>query len=129
MSNRKSNKKSKKTDSKNQNNINAFRIEQLEPRQTFPEFYTNIFQIPRQTFILEDGKFRAVRIGGKTMTAANDGKGGGGAGKSTAASRRSSGEGVPGPRYNPCVPGVLRERGRCRGLPQRRAAARGRRER
>ena len=31
MSNRKSN-KSKKTDSKNQNNINAFRIEQLEPR-------------------------------------------------------------------------------------------------
>jgi hypothetical protein len=32
MFNRKNNKKSKKTDSKNQNNINAFRIEQLEPR-------------------------------------------------------------------------------------------------
>ena len=32
MSNRKSNKKSKKTESKNQNNVNAFRIEQLEPR-------------------------------------------------------------------------------------------------
>ena len=31
MFNRKNN-KSKKTDSKNQNNINAFRIEQLEPR-------------------------------------------------------------------------------------------------
>jgi hypothetical protein len=38
MFNRKNNKKSKKTDSKNQNNINAFRIEQLEPRLLMSAF-------------------------------------------------------------------------------------------